>query len=202
MDIDRLNSIWIKMLPYVKRVLYVRGEYDQDLVSDTYLQLYYGRQNIQQDASDHRVAWYAVSIAENLIIQRPGRYNRVREIGYNDNRRYPDRSLTDSDKKHIENMMDVVMNAFESIKKNGRTDYRYKEERRRVLELYLQGYTFTEIARVMNKTNHMKPIGMLWNTIRDIQKQLGLPVSSASRNSGILMRHARPYKNSYVEQGE
>ena len=202
MDIDRLNSIWIKMLPYVERVLKVRREYDQDLVSDTYLQLYYGRQNIQDEESDHRVAWYAVSIAENLIKERPGRYNRVREVAYNDNRRYRDRSLTDSDKKHIENMMDIVMNAFESIKKNGRIDYRYKEERRRVLELYLQGYTFTEIARVMNKTNHMKPIGMLWNTIRDIQKQLGLPISSASRNSGILMRHARPYKNSYLEQCE
>lgn len=201
MDIDRLNSIWIKMLPYVEYVLKVRGEYDQDLVSDTYLQLYYGRKNIQ-DASDHRVAWYAVSTAENLIKQQPGRYNRVREVAYNDSRRYPDRSLTDSDMKHIENMMGVVMNAFESIKKNGLTDYRYKDERRRVLELYLQGYTFTEIARVMNKTNHMKPIGMLWNTIRDIQKQLGLPVSSASRNSGILMRHARPYKNSYLEQCE
>ena len=158
------------MLPYVERVLKVRGEYDQDLVSDTYLQLYDGRQNIQDAESDHRVAWYAVSIAENLIIQRPGRYYRVREVGYNDNRRYHDRSLTDSDKKHIEDMMDVVMNAFEAIRKNGRTDYRYKDERRRVLELYLQGYTFTEIARVMNKTNHMKPIGMLWNTIRDIQK--------------------------------
>lgn len=199
---DRLNSIWIKILPYVEYVLKVRGEYDQDLVSDTYLQLYDGRENIQQDASNHRVAWYAVSTAENLIIQRPGRYNRVREVGYNDNRRYHDRSLTDSDKKHIENMMDVVMNAFESIRKNGRTDYRYKGERRRVLELYLQGYTFTEIALVMKKTNHMKPIGMLWNTIRDIQKQLGLPISDASRNSGILMRHARPYKNSYLEQCE
>lgn len=201
MDIDRLNSIWIKMLPYVERVLRVRGEYDQDLVSDTYLQLYDGRQNIQ-DESDYRVAWYAISIAETLIIQRPGRYNRVREIGYNDNRRYPDRSLTDSDKKHIDNMMEVVLNAFDAIKKNGRTDYRYKDERRRVMELYLQGYTFTEIAGMMNKTNHMKPIGMLWNTIRDIQKQLGLPISDASRQSGILMRHARPYKNSYLEQCE
>ena len=197
MEIERLNSVWLKMKPYVLFILKDRGEYDPDLVSDVYLELYERRDYIRDNASDKNVAWYAISIAENMLNQKTDMHTQQHE--YNDTLLHPDRSLTGEDQKYINSMIDVVLNAFERITKRGRVDYAYKGIRRKVLDMYLQGYTFREIARATGRYDHKKTISILWNTIRDIQKILNLPVSPASNRSGILMRHGRQFKNSYLE---
>lgn len=185
MDVHEFNSLYIKHRQRLISVLKGRGEYNEDVMSDTYLRLAQKVKRLRIDngfigffigAYKHEWAnWQTREINEEIV---------AREYAYEST------IITSAERKsyneEIGAAIDNVLMVFEQIKHRGTTEYKSKEKRRKCLQLYLQGYRLDDIALKVGCINHSKVAAILWNTIRDVQKELKLTVSPASGSAGVL----------------
>lgn len=185
MDVCEFNSLYIKYRSQLISILKGRCEYNEDVMSDTYLRLAQKVKRLRIDngfigffigAYKHELAnWQTREINEERV---------AREYAYERT------AITSAERKsyneRIGAAIDNVLKVFEQIKHRGTAEYKSKEKRRKCLQLYLQGYRLDDIAVKVGCINHSKVAAILWNTIRDVQKELKLSVSPASRSAGVL----------------
>lgn len=185
MDVCEFNSLYIKYRSQLISILKGRGEYNEDVMSDTYLRLVKNIQRVHIQsgfigffigAYKHEWAnWQTREINEEIV---------AREYAYEST------IITSAERKdyneRIGAAIDDVLMVFERIRHRGTTEYKSKEKRRKCLQLYLQGYRLDDIAVKVGCINHSKVAAILWNTIRDVQRELKLSVSPASGSAGVL----------------
>jgi DNA-directed RNA polymerase specialized sigma24 family protein len=185
MNIDDFNSLYIKHAPYIISVLKARREYSEDVMSDTYLRLAekVDRVNIQSGFIGYFIGAYKLEYAtqfERAKAEMQCMYNLA----------YYNAVLTGTERaRYNEDVgiaIDNVLSIFEQIRHNGTTEYKSKDRRRKCLQLYLQGYRFMDIAKMLGYCHHSKVSAMLWNIVRDIQRELKIPISPKSESGGVL----------------
>lgn len=185
MDVNEFNSLYIRHRPKLISVLKGRGEYNEDVMSDTYLRLVKNiqRVHIQSGFIGFFIGAYKMEMA-NWQTREINEERVAREYAYERT------AITSAERKsyneRIGAAVDNVLMVFEQIKHRGTTEYKSKEKRRKCLQLYLQGYRLDVIALKVGCASHGKVAAILWNTIRDVQRELNLPVSPASQSAGVL----------------
>lgn len=185
MDIADFNSLYIKHAPQIISALKARREYSEDVMSDTYLRLVekVDRVHIQGGFIGYFIGaykleyatWFDRAKAEMQCMHDLAYYNAV--FTGTERARY---------NEEVGIAIDNVLSIFEQIRHNGTTEYKCKDRRRKCLQLYLQGYRFMDIADMLGYCHHSKVSSILWNIVRDIQRELKIPVSPKSDSGGIL----------------
>ena len=185
MDVCEFNSLYIKYRSQLISILKGRGEYNEDVMSDTYLRLVKNiqRVHIQSGFIGFFIGAYKYELA-NWQTREINEEIVAREYAYEST------IITSAERKsyneEIGAAIDNVLMVFERIRHRGTTEYKSKEKRRKCLRLYLQGYRLDDIAVKVGCINHSKVAAILWNTIRDVQRELKLSVSPASGSAGVL----------------
>ena len=185
MDVCEFNSLYIKYRSQLISILKGRGEYNEDVMSDTYLRLVKNiqRVHIQSGFIGFFIGAYKYELA-NWQTREINEEIVAREYAYEST------VITSAERKdyneRIGAAIDDVLMVFERIRHRGTTEYKSKEKRRKCLRLYLQGYRLDDIALKVGCINHSKVAEILWNTIRDVQRELKLTVSPASGSAGVL----------------
>lgn len=193
MTAQELNEQFIDAYKYVCKILWERKIFSQDLMNDVYIRLYNKRDRLKV-TNKKEFAYLCVTVAERVYITQNEHkiftdplieeiYDTVCDSGFA-------RAIYNEQVgKHI----DYIMQVFEGI------PALKKDRRRRVLQLYLQGYSSMEIKNMEHFFKTQNVYDMLWATIRDIQKALHLPQSPPSQYAGILSIYQHGGKNKYID---
>lgn len=193
MTAQELNEQFIDVYSYVCGILWQRKIFSKDLMNDLYIRLY-NKRDLLKITNRKEFAYLCVTTAERIII------NQNEHIIYTDpliEEIYE--TVCDSGfaraihNEQVGKKIDYIMQVFEDV------TIINKDRRRRVLQLYLQGYSITEIISREHLYKNQNVYNILWAIIRDIQKALHLPQSPPCQNAGILSMYQPGGNNKYID---
>ena len=139
MTAQELNEQFIDAYKYICKILWAKKIFSQDLMNDIYIHLY-NKRGIFKVTDKKEFAYLCATVAERLYINQNKHkiftdplieeiYETVRDSGF-------ERAVHN---EQVGKRIDYIMQVFEDI------PALKKDRRRRVLELYLQGYSSLEI---------------------------------------------------------